>query len=46
VPITRIGEFLEGEPGLTLLAGDDEVPLEPRAWRHLGRPRASGETPA
>lgn len=42
VPITRIGEFLEGEPGLTLLAGDDELPLEVRAWRHLGRPRASG----
>jgi len=41
VPITSIGEFVPGEPSVSLMAGDDEVPLEPRSWQHHGRPRPS-----
>jgi thiamine-monophosphate kinase len=40
VPIHSIGEFLEGSPAVSLVAGDAELPLEPRSWQHLGRSRA------
>jgi thiamine-monophosphate kinase len=36
IPITRIGEFLEGPPGLSMLADEGELPLEPLSWQHLG----------
>lgn len=44
VPVNQIGEFLEGPPALSLVAGDAEVPLESRAWQHLGRARRHAES--
>lgn len=43
--ITRIGEFFEGSPGVSLLAGQVERPLESRAWEHLRRSRGANGFP-
>jgi thiamine-monophosphate kinase len=35
IPLSVVGTFGEGEPALSLRAGDDEIPLEPRSFQHF-----------